>query len=98
MTQLSLHSPVILDIAGLSLTAVDKKRLKHPLTGGVILFARIGKIENSLLRYASRSKKFVLIYSSASITKAGVCSALKRMALPTCLLCVIWASFGSKTR
>ena len=40
MTQLSLHSPVILDIAGLSLTAVDKKRLKHPLTGGVILFAR----------------------------------------------------------
>lgn len=40
MTQLSLHSPVILDIAGLALSAVDKKRLKHPLTGGVILFAR----------------------------------------------------------
>lgn len=36
----SLHSPVILDIAGLTLSAVDKKRLKHPLTGGVILFAR----------------------------------------------------------
>jgi beta-N-acetylhexosaminidase len=36
----SLHSPVILDIAGLALSAVDKKRLKHPLTGGVILFAR----------------------------------------------------------
>ena len=34
------HSPVILDIAGLTLSAVDKKRLKHPLTGGVILFAR----------------------------------------------------------
>jgi beta-N-acetylhexosaminidase len=34
------HSPIILDIAGTALTAVDKKRLKHPLTGGVILFAR----------------------------------------------------------
>lgn len=36
----SLHSPVILDIAGLALSAVDRRRLKHPLTGGVILFAR----------------------------------------------------------
>jgi beta-N-acetylhexosaminidase len=34
------HSPIILDIAGTALTAVDKRRLKHPLTGGVILFAR----------------------------------------------------------
>ncbi len=34
------HSPLIIDIAGLALTAVDKKRLKHPLIGGVILFAR----------------------------------------------------------
>jgi len=36
----SPHSPLIIDVAGLSLSAVDKKRLKHPLTGGVILFAR----------------------------------------------------------
>jgi beta-N-acetylhexosaminidase len=34
------HSPIILDVAGLTLTAADKKRLAHPLTGGVILFAR----------------------------------------------------------
>ncbi len=34
------HSPVVLDIAGTSLTAADRKRLKHPLTGGLILFAR----------------------------------------------------------
>jgi beta-N-acetylhexosaminidase len=40
MKPLSIHSPVILDIAGLSLSKIDKKRLKHPLTGGVILFAR----------------------------------------------------------
>ena len=34
------HAPVILDIAGTSLTADDRRRLLHPLTGGLILFAR----------------------------------------------------------
>ena len=34
------HSPLILDVAGPSLTAADRRRLAHPLTGGVILFAR----------------------------------------------------------
>jgi beta-N-acetylhexosaminidase len=34
------HAPLILDIAGLQLSAVDKQRLRHPLTGGVILFGR----------------------------------------------------------
>ncbi|MFZ2295700.1 MAG: glycoside hydrolase family 3 N-terminal domain-containing protein, partial [Polaromonas sp.] len=37
MTQ---HAPLIIDIAGLSLTKADRRRLKHPLTGGIILFAR----------------------------------------------------------
>jgi beta-N-acetylhexosaminidase len=34
------HAPVILDIAGLVLTDADRRRLKHPLTGGLIFFAR----------------------------------------------------------
>ena len=34
------HAPVILDIAGTALTAADRRRLAHPLTGGMILFAR----------------------------------------------------------
>ncbi|MDB5849061.1 MAG: beta-N-acetylhexosaminidase [Rhodoferax sp.] len=34
------HAPVVLDIAGTSLTAADRLRLEHPLTGGLILFAR----------------------------------------------------------
>ncbi len=35
-----IHAPVVLDIEGLSLNAADKKRLLHPLTGGLILFSR----------------------------------------------------------
>jgi beta-N-acetylhexosaminidase len=34
------HSLVVLDIAGTTLSADDRRRLKHPLAGGLILFAR----------------------------------------------------------
>jgi beta-N-acetylhexosaminidase len=37
---MSEHAPVVLDIAGTELTDADRRRLKHPLTGGLILFAR----------------------------------------------------------
>lgn len=37
---MSLHAPVILDVAGHTLNADDERRLKHPLTGGLILFSR----------------------------------------------------------
>jgi beta-N-acetylhexosaminidase len=37
MTQ---HAPLIIDIEGLSLSKLDRQRLKHPLVGGLVLFAR----------------------------------------------------------
>ena len=37
MTQ---HAPLIIDVDGLTLTKQDRQRLKHPLVGGIILFAR----------------------------------------------------------
>ena len=35
-----MHCPVMLDVIGAELNADDIRRISHPLTGGVILFAR----------------------------------------------------------
>lgn len=37
---MTVHAPVVLDIAGTQLSDDDRRRLRHPLTGGLILFAR----------------------------------------------------------
>ncbi len=34
------HRPIILDVAGTKLTSNDRRRLQHPLVGGVIYFSR----------------------------------------------------------
>ncbi|MDE2564934.1 MAG: beta-N-acetylhexosaminidase, partial [Burkholderiales bacterium] len=37
---MSPHKPVVLDVAGTTLTAADRRRIRHPLAGGLVLFAR----------------------------------------------------------
>lgn len=51
------HSPVVLDIAGTALTAADRRRLKHPLTGGVVLFARNWESRAQLTALTASIKK-----------------------------------------
>lgn len=40
MTSKMTYGPLMIDVEGLSLNADDKRRLQHPLVGGVILFSR----------------------------------------------------------
>ncbi len=54
---MSQHAPLIIDIAGLSLTKTDKQRLKHPLTGGLILFARNWENRAQLTALCSEIRK-----------------------------------------
>ncbi len=53
MTQ---HAPLIIDVAGLALTATDRQRLKHPLVGGMILFARNWQNREQLTRLCREIK------------------------------------------
>ncbi len=50
------HAPIVLDIAGTALSAADRRRLAHPLTGGVILFARNWENRAQLLELTSAIK------------------------------------------
>ena len=50
------HAPLILDVAGTQLTADDRRRLVHPLTGGVILFSRNWEHRSQLLELTSAIK------------------------------------------
>jgi beta-N-acetylhexosaminidase len=54
MTQ---HAPLIIDVAGLSLNKIDRQRLKHPLVGGIILFARNWQDRAQLTQLCREIKK-----------------------------------------
>ncbi|MFT6591318.1 MAG: beta-N-acetylhexosaminidase, partial [Rhodoferax sp.] len=54
MTQ---HAPLLIDIAGLSLSLLDRHRLRHPLVGGLILFARNWQDRAQLTQLCRQIKK-----------------------------------------
>lgn len=51
------HAPLIIDIAGLKLTKIDRQRLRHPLVGGLILFARNWQNRAQLSKLCRKIKK-----------------------------------------
>jgi beta-N-acetylhexosaminidase len=54
---MTLHAPLIIDIAGTRLTKADKQRLLHPLVGGLILFARNWENREQLTKLCRKVKK-----------------------------------------
>jgi len=50
------HAPLVLDIAGTALDADDRRRLAHPLTGGLILFARNWRDRRQLIELTAEAK------------------------------------------
>lgn len=51
-----VHCPAVIDIAGIALDADDRRRLAHPLVGGLILFARNYVDRGQLTRLAAQVK------------------------------------------
>ena len=91
------HAPVILDIAGLALDAADRRRLAHPLTGGVILFARNWRDRMQLTELAAEIKSIRADLLSASTTRAAGYSAFAATASPHCRRCARSARCGWTT-
>ncbi|HET8747606.1 MAG TPA: beta-N-acetylhexosaminidase [Ramlibacter sp.] len=54
---MSEHAPVILDVAGLALSEDDRRRLAHPLVGGMILFARNWESREQLAALCAQIKE-----------------------------------------
>jgi beta-N-acetylhexosaminidase len=54
---MTFHAPVVLDVAGTTLSKADKRRLKHPLTGGLVLFARNFESRLQLTQLTAAIKK-----------------------------------------
>ena len=50
------HAPLIIDVAGTGLSDTDRRRLAHPLVGGIILFARNWQDRAQLLQLTAAIK------------------------------------------
>ena len=53
---MSMHAPLVIDIAGRQLADVDRQRLAHPLVGGIILFTRNWESREALVQLCADIK------------------------------------------
>lgn len=53
----TMHAPLLIDVAGTTLKPYERERLRHPLVGGVTLFARNWADRNQLTRLCQAIKR-----------------------------------------
>ena len=56
MNHTSQHAPLVIDVSGLTLDADDRRRIAHPLVGGLIFFARHWRDRAQLTALAAEIK------------------------------------------
>ena len=81
--------PITLDVVGQELNAEDRRRILHPLTGGVILFGRNFKDRKQLTKLTADIKKLrldVLISIDHEGGRVQRCRTDGFTHLPACLL------------
>lgn len=54
---MSEHAPLVIDVAGTALSADDRRRLAHPLVGGMILFSRNWQDREQLAALCAQAKQ-----------------------------------------
>lgn len=89
--------PLMIDIAGLALTDLDRERLKHPLVGGIILFSRNYQCPEQLASLTAeiRTLRSPPLLIAIDHEGAGCSAAVK--ALRACRRCVASASCGKES-
>lgn len=93
----AMHAPLIIDIAGHSLTDVDRARLAHPLVGGIILFARNWESRAQLVQLCADIKAVKEDLLICVDHEGGACSASRPMGLRTSHPCAPLARCGWMT-
>ena len=91
---MSEHAPVILDIAGTALADDDRRRLRHPLTGGLILFARNWVERRQLVELTAEMKSIRDDLLICVDHEGGRVQRFRTTASPTCRRCAGSASCG----
>ena len=87
--------PVILDVAGIELTADDRKRLAHPMVGGMILFARNYESPSQLAQLTSDIRALRQPPLLIAVDQEGGRVSAFATGSRHCRRCASWAQSGT---